>query len=515
MFCKTSQLQEFYLADKVNFVQNMDPLHTFLIGLYTACLLYMTFFCLVQLNLLKAYRKQKQNKKNLPPFSADDPNLPDVTVQLPIFNELYVVDRLIDNITKLQYPKEKLQIQVLDDSTDETYFQAKRKVEEYQALGFNITHNHRANRQGYKAGALKEGMDSVTGEFIAIFDADFLPEPDFLLKSLPYFHDAKTAVVQSRWTHLNEDYSLLTKLQAFQLNVHFTVEQAGRCEAGHFLQFNGTAGIWRKTAIEDAGGWHSDTLTEDLDLSYRAQLKGWKIKFVEDITCPAELPADIYGYKSQQFRWMKGGAENSKKLLPVILKSNLPLKTKFYSSLHLLASSIFLVIFWVALLSVPVLYIMDDLGMKATFLGFCLLGTLSMLAIFYEANVMNCHKDEPYLNRLARFAIMFPTFMAVSMGLSFHNSIAVIQGFWGKKSSFVRTPKFSIVNNNHSFSDKSYFTSKMDWKMMIETLILGYFIFAIGLGVLLEYFAFMMFHAMLMLGYGINFFYSLRHLSLK
>ncbi len=493
----------------------MDLLYTFLIVLYTSCLVYMTFFCLVQLNLLKAYRNQKKNKKPLAPFKADDPALPRVTIQLPIFNELYVVDRLIDNITLISYPKDKLQIQVLDDSTDETYFQAKKKVEEYQALGFDIQHLHRANRQGYKAGALKAGMEHVNGEFIAIFDADFLPEPDFLLKALPYFVEPKTAVVQSRWTHLNEDYSLLTKLQAFQLNVHFTVEQAGRCEAGHFLQFNGTAGIWRKTAIEDAGGWHSDTLTEDLDLSYRAQLKGWKIRFVEDITCPAELPADIYGYKSQQFRWMKGGAENSKKLLPTILRSDLPLKTKFYSSLHLLASSIFLVIFWVGLLSVPVLYIMDDLGMKATFLGFCLLGTLSMMAIFYEANVMNCHKNESWWKRMARFTIMFPIFMAVSMGLSFHNSIAVIQGFMGKKSSFVRTPKFSIVGNNQSFFDKSYFASKIDWKVMVESFIFAYFAFAIGMGFLLEYFAFMMFHAMLLIGYGINFFYSIRHLGFK
>ncbi|MBK7233026.1 MAG: glycosyltransferase [Saprospiraceae bacterium] len=493
----------------------MDMLQTFLIGIYTACLLYMTFFCLVQLNLLKSYRSHRKHKKLLPSADRLDPNLPKVTIQLPIFNEMYVVNRLIDQIVKLDYPKDKMQIQILDDSTDDSYFLAKQKAEEYKALGFDIEHRHRANRQGYKAGALKEGMESATGEFIAIFDADFLPEPDFLLKAIPYFENKNTAVVQSRWTHLNEDYSLLTKLQAFQLNVHFTVEQAGRCEAGHFLQFNGTAGIWRKLAIEDAGGWHSDTLTEDLDLSYRAQLKGWKIKYVEDIVCPAELPVDIYGYKSQQFRWMKGGAENSKKLLPIILKSDLPLKIKFYSCLHLLSSSIFLVIFWVALLSVPVLYIMDDLELKATFLGFCLLGTLSMMSIFYEANVVTCHQDESKWNRIKRFALMFPTFMAVSMGLSFHNSIAVIQGFMGKKSSFVRTPKFSIVHQKESFTDKSYFSSKWDWKLMMECLILCYFGFAIGLGFQIDYFAFMMFHIMLMVGFGINFIYSLRHLNFK
>jgi len=493
---------------------SMNQLHVFLIILYTACLLYMTFFCLLQLSLLKAYRKQKKNKVIVPSLTAEDEH-PMVTIQLPIFNELYVVDRLLDNITKLDYPIEKMYIQVLDDSTDETVGHAQSKVAFYKSQGFDIEHIHRTNRQGYKAGALKEGMKSAKGEFVAIFDADFLPNPDFLKRALPHFSHERIAVVQSRWAHLNEDYSLLTRLQAFQLNVHFTVEQAGRCEADHFLQFNGTAGIWRKAAIEDAGGWHSDTLTEDLDLSYRAQIKGWKIKFVEDITCPAELPVEIYGYKSQQFRWMKGGAENSKKLLPTILKADLPLKTKFYAAMHLLGSSIFLVIFWVALISVPVLYAMDDMGMKATFLGFCLLGTISMMSIFYEANVVTCWQDQPLGKRLLNFAILFPVFMAVSMGLSFHNSIAVIQGFRGKKSSFVRTPKFSIIKSTESFSKNQYIIQKIDWKTWAEAIIFAYFAFAIGLGLVIEYYSFIMFHIMLMVGFGINFFYSMRHLSTK
>ncbi|MFN8280325.1 MAG: cellulose synthase family protein [Saprospiraceae bacterium] len=492
----------------------MNQLQIILIGVYTACLLYMTLFSMVQLNLLKAYRRQKKNKQILPALQPGDHH-PLVTVQLPIFNELYVVDRLLDNITKLDYPKDKLQIQVLDDSTDETVGHAAKKVEEYKALGFDIVHIHRTNRQGYKAGALKEGMLTAKGEFIAIFDADFLPEPDFIRRAIPYFTSERVGVVQTRWSHLNEDYSLLTRLQAFQLNVHFTVEQAGRCEAGHFLQFNGTAGIWRKSTIYDAGGWHSDTLTEDLDLSYRAQLRGWKINYIEDITCPSELPVEIYGYKSQQFRWMKGGAENTRKLLPVILKSDLPWKTKFYSAMHLMASSIFLIIFWVALLSVPVLYVMGDLNMKATFLGFCLLGTLSVMSVFYEANVVTCWEGQPFWTRMGKFLLLFPTFMAVSMGLSFHNSIAVIQGFRGRKSSFVRTPKFSIVKTTGSFENNRYVIQKIDWKTWIEMLILGYFIFAIGLAFSIEYYSFLLFHSLLFLGFGINFFYSMRHLNMK
>lgn len=375
--------------------------------------------------------KKRKDNKPLPPLTSEDPH-PMVTIQLPLFNEMFVVERLIDNIMKINYPKDKLEIQVLDDSTDDSVQLAINKVNHYKNLGYNIKHIHRTDRSGYKAGALKEGMKHAEGEFIAIFDADFLPEPDFLIKAMPYFHNDKIGVVQTRWEHLNEDYSLLTKLQAFQLNVHFTVEQAGRCAAGHFLQFNGTAGIWRRTAIDEAGGWHSDTLTEDLDLSYRAQLKGWKIQYVEDIICPAELPAEIYGLKSQQFRWMKGGAENTRKLLPTILKADLPASIKFHSAMHLMASGIFFIILWVGILSVPVLWAMDDLGLKATFMGFCLLGTLAVMSVFYEANVMMCWKEKGVTNRFWKFVMLFPLFMAVSMGFSLHNSIAVIQGYWGK-----------------------------------------------------------------------------------
>ncbi len=469
---------------------------------------------MLQLNLLKAYRKHKKDKVILAPLSDKDEH-PFVTIQLPIYNELYVVDRLLDNITKFDYPKDKYEIQVLDDSTDETAKHAAMKVEAFQKQGYNIYHLHRVNRTGFKAGALKEGMKTAKGEFIAIFDADFLPKPDFLKRSLPYFHDQRVGVVQSRWEHINEDYSLLTKLQAFQLNVHFTVEQAGRCEAGHFLQFNGTAGIWRTRAIEDAGGWHSDTLTEDLDLSYRAQMKGWKVKYVEDITCPAELPADMHSWKSQQFRWMKGGAENSRKLIPFILNSDLPLNTKFHACMHLMASSIFLIIFWAGLISVAVLYAMDDLNLKATFLGFCLLGTLSVMALFYEANNMTCWKEKPTALKLWRFMVLFPLFTALSMGLSLHNTIAVIQGWIGKKSAFIRTPKFNIQCMTDSIKGNNYLSQKINWTTWLEALIFLYFLFAIGLGFYLEYYSFLLFHILLMVGFGLNCIYSLLHLRAK
>lgn len=492
----------------------MEKLQFVLIAVYTACLLYMTIFSLIQLGLLKEFRKKRKTNQSLAPLSDNDPH-PMVTIQLPLYNEMFVVERLIDNIVKMDYPKDKLEIQVLDDSTDESVQLAINKVNQYKAEGFNIKHIHRIDRTGFKAGALKEGMKYAEGEFIAIFDADFMPEPDFLKRTMPYFNNGKIGVVQTRWEHLNENYSLLTRLQAFQLNVHFTVEQAGRCAAGHFLQFNGTAGIWRRAAIDEAGGWHSDTLTEDLDLSYRAQLKGWKIQYVEDITCPAELPAEIYGLKSQQFRWMKGGAENTRKLLPTIIKADLPSNIKFHSGMHLMASGIFFIILWVGILSVPVLWAMDNLGLKATFLGFCLLGTLSVMSVFYEANVMMCWKEKGYKHRFLRFLVLFPLFMAVSMGFCLHNSIAVIQGYLGKKSSFIRTPKMNMSGVKDKLKSNQYVIQKIEWTTIAEALFLFYFVFAIGLGIHLEYFSFLVFHFLLLIGFGINFFYSLRHLSLK
>ncbi|MBK9735611.1 MAG: glycosyltransferase [Saprospiraceae bacterium] len=248
-----------------------------------------------------------------------------VTIQLPVYNEKYVIERLIDNIIKLDYPKDRMEIHILDDSTDETKTIVQKKVSYYKKSGYNIDYFNRHERTGFKAGALKDGMKMAKGEFIAIFDADFLPRPNFLRLTLPSFDDPKIGVVQTRWEHINQSYSLLTELQAFQLNVHFTVEQKGRYQAGYMLQFNGTAGIWRSSCIIDAGGWEADTLTEDLDLSYRAQMKGWHIKYLEHVTAPAELPAEINGLKSQQFRWMKGGAETAKKMLPRVWDSKISL----------------------------------------------------------------------------------------------------------------------------------------------------------------------------------------------
>ncbi|RUA37408.1 MAG: histidine kinase, partial [Bacteroidetes bacterium] len=328
-----------------------------IILLYGLSLLFIFFFSLGQLHLtfhyLKAKKKQKKSVVQTPEMKSD---FPKVCVQLPIFNEKYVVNRLVDAVCKLDYPNELLEIQLLDDSTDETTEILEAKTQYWQSKGKNIQLIRRPERVDFKAGALKYGMEITDAEFIAIFDADFLPQAHFLKATIPHFQNEKVGVVQTRWGHVNKDYSLLTRLQAFGLDAHFTVEQVGRNTAGSFINFNGTGGVWRKETIIDAGGWSADTLTEDLDLSYRAQLKGWTIHYFADVGAPAELPAEIHGLKSQQYRWMKGGAETAKLLLSPLWQSSQKLSIKIQGTAHLLTSSIFVAIVLATIFSIPASY---------------------------------------------------------------------------------------------------------------------------------------------------------------
>ena len=337
-------------------------LQTIIMVVYTGSLLLILMYALAQLNLLINYLSAKKKTAHCPVFDFENPEeIPVVTIQLPVYNEMYVMRRLLDNIAKIEYPREKLEIQVLDDSTDESLKKTALKIKELQATGLDIKHITRSNRYGFKAGALKQGLEIAKGEYIAIFDADFLPQHNWLYKTIPYFKDLEIGVVQTRWGHINKNYSLLTKVQAFALDAHFTLEQVGRNSKGHFINFNGTAGVWRRACILDAGNWEGDTLTEDLDLSYRAQLKSWKFKYLEDVETPAELPVVISAARSQQFRWNKGGAENFQKMARRVLKSNhVSSKTKIHSLLHLLNSTMFLNIFLVAILSIPILYIKNE-----------------------------------------------------------------------------------------------------------------------------------------------------------
>ncbi|MEM7102442.1 MAG: cellulose synthase family protein [Bacteroidota bacterium] len=497
---------------------DMDTFSVIIFVVYFLGLVYITVYCLMQSHLLYYYKKNGSNlpKEPVEVADTDSDELPFVTVQLPIFNEMYVVERLIENIANFNYPRDRFEIHVLDDSTDETTRIAKAKVDEYKSKGYQIDYIHRTNRVGYKAGALKEGMDQARGEFIAIFDADFLPYPDFLRKTIGYFKDPKIGVVQTRWEHINKDYSLLTRLQAMQLDVHFTVEQKGRFSGDCLLQFNGTAGVWRRKTIEDAGGWEADTLTEDLDLSYRAQLKGWRIAYLEDVGSPAELPSEMNGLKSQQFRWTKGGAETAKKMLPTIWKAKIPLRQKVHGTVHLMGSSIFISVLLTAILSVPIMFYIEDLSINFTYGAVFYLAIVALVSVYYVANVQASRGDDGYFKTLFKFIFLFPMFLSLSMGLSLHNTIAVIQGYLGKKSAFIRTPKFNIKGLSDTFKQRKYLEGKISWVTIMEGLLALYFLVAAVYGpTTTGTYAFFVYHLMLAFGFGAICYYSVRHLRLR
>ncbi len=455
-----------------------------LLLVYMVSLLMVFFYALAQLNLLfnylKACKKNKLEKDHVPKFNLSNINeAPYVTIQLPVFNEKYVMKRLLKNIALLEYPKGKLEIQVLDDSTDETVLKTKERIDKLAATGLDIVHITRTNRKGYKAGALKEGLKTAKGEFIAIFDSDFLPQKDWLYKTIPYFKNKKIGVVQTRWGHINRDFSLLTKIQAFALDAHFTLEQMGRNAKGHFINFNGTAGVWRKECIYDAGNWEGDTLTEDLDLSYRAQLKGWIFKYLVDVETPAELPIVISAARSQQFRWNKGGAENFQKMFKKIVRSNLPLKTKAHCVLHLLNSTMFLNVFLVGVLSVPMLFVknyFEDFKGYFIAMSFFAISTL-IFFICYWYMYKNIQQKSGF-KAFVQYIRTFFTFFSVAMGLSLNNTGAVIEGHRGKRSEFVRTPKFNIKSLN-GWKKNKYLRKKPSQNVIYEGFLTLYFLFGI------------------------------------
>lgn len=494
----------------------MNLLYYFILIIYTLALTYITVYCLMQFTLLFHYLKHHRQAKHNKLEEAAPDNWPFVTIQLPIFNERFVVERLIDNICKMDYPKDRYEIHILDDSTDDTIEVTAKKVKEYKEKGFNIEQIQRAERIGFKAGALQYDMDLAKGDFLAIFDADFLPNPDFLKKTIPHFKNEKVGVVQTRWEHINEDYSLITKLQALQLNVHFSVEQIGRKAGNFFLQFNGTGGVWRRSAIEDAGGWEADTLTEDLDLSIRTQLKGYEIVYLEEVGSPAELPAEMNGLKSQQFRWMKGGAETAKKMLPTVWRSNLKIGQKLHASSHLLGSSIFVVILVAALSSIPLLFVLQELKhIPLGIYSYFMLGWLSIISIYYIANVKAFFNTDSYSKKIVKFAILFPLFLGLSMGLSLHNSIAVIQGFKGKKSPFIRTPKFNLKTVKDKINSNNYLAKKIPFSTIIEGVLALLFASSMFYGLYTGQLTFIVFHFLLMVGFGSICFYSIKHLQLR
>ena len=382
--------------------------------------------------------------------------LPPVTVQLPIFNEMYVADRLIAAVCEMDYPRELLEIQVLDDSVDETREIAELAVRRLAARGFNIRYMHRVDRRGFKAGALEAGLKEASGQFISIFDADFIPPKDFLLRTLPYFEpDERVGMVQARWGHINQDYSLLTKIQSILLDAHFVLEHGGRNRAGCFFNFNGTAGVWRRDAIEAGGGWQHDTLTEDLDLSYRAQLAGWKFVFLPDVVSPAEVPVEMNSFKSQQHRWAKGSIQTCLKLLPRILQSNQPLGVKAEAFFHLSANFNYVLMSLLSVLMFPAMWVRYNMGWTEML--------LIDVPLFAAATLSFCNFDmvsqrELYQDWRQRLKYL-PFLMSIGIGLCVNNTRAVLEAIFGKQSEFARTPKYGIERDSDEWVGKKYHQS--------------------------------------------------------
>jgi cellulose synthase/poly-beta-1,6-N-acetylglucosamine synthase-like glycosyltransferase len=417
---------------------------------YGIALLLLSLVSLNRYVLVSFYRRSRSRWLEHPP-ALDEHELPHVVVQLPIYNERYVLARLLRSATELDYPRERLSIQVLDDSTDDTVELARSLVNRYHAQGFNISHIHRSDREGFKSGALANGLNHTTAEFIALFDADFVIPPNFLRAMLPHMRDPKVGIAQGRWGYLNETYSTLTRATVMGLDAQFAIEQTGRSYGGLLLGFNGTGTLLRAQCIREAGGWQHDTITEDLDLSYRAQLAGWRIDYVPSVVCPSELPADVHGLKAQQFRWTKGTQETAKKLLPALMRSNLTPWLKLQGALHLLSNGTYPVLLLVGIINPLVVVIAHHNHIRiawpiSAYFLFSLFGTYS-----YHAEAERAlHRD--WLKRM----LYFPAFLAQSIGLSVNNAKAAIEAWVGIKSGFIRTPKYDLTRREQRWQQLKY-----------------------------------------------------------
>ncbi len=445
-----------------------------LVAGYLSVLLLLSIFGLHRLYLVSLYLRTRRAA----PSDSPPPKVwPMVTVQLPVFNEMYVVERLIDAVARLEYPADRLEIQVLDDSTDATSERIRQRVASLRREGFDIKHLRRTNRNGFKAGALKAGMLSARGELLCIFDADFVPTPEFLRRTVPHFTDPTVGMVQVRWSHLNRDRSALTRIQAMFLDAHFAIEHAARSRAGRFFNFNGTAGVWRRAAIENAGGWEHDTLTEDLDLSYRAQLAGWRFVYLNELRAPAELPVSIGAFKSQQRRWTKGAVQTARKLLPTIWRAPLPWRTKLEASFHLGGNFAYVLMVMLSLLVFPTMLVRAPYGTSDLLLlelPILLFGTGSVAVFFVVAQ----HQLGRSVGVAAR---RLPALMALGVGLALNNTVAVAAGMSRAPGEFVRTPKLAATA-----SGASTYRSTLGVLPIIEAAMALYFAAATSIAVVLQ-----------------------------
>lgn len=443
---------------------------------YFSILFILSIYGVHRYETIRRYRKYKKNLLLRAPHTFAE--LPRVTVQLPLFNERYVVERLLEETVELDYPKELLQIQVLDDSTDETHAFTERLCNEYQAAGFPIEYRHRTNRHGYKAGALQEGLDTATGEFIAIFDADFIPPVDFLQRTIHHFVDPDVGVVQTRWSYLNKEFNILTQVEAMLLDGHFVLEHGSRCGSGLFFNFNGTAGILRRAMIDDAGGWQHETLTEDSDLSYRAQLHGWRFVYVPDVECPSELPVETYGFQVQQARWAKGLTQVALKLLPRILKADLPFRVKAEAFMHLTPNISYPLMVIVSMLMLPVMIVRFYMGVfQMVLLDFPLI-----VASFWSISAFYLYAQRELFPKSWLKSIAFlPMLMAAGVALTISNAKGVIEALLGVQTSFARTAKYAIgtQQKQQRRPAATSYKRKSGWLPYIELAIGSYFVYMV------------------------------------
>lgn len=499
-------------ARNVDNISNLYRLDTFdwtILALYFSLLGILAIFGAYRLaQVVSFWRYRKHAPQPQAYFSEQD--LPFVTVQLPLFNEMYVVERLLKAVTALNYPKDKLQIQVLDDSTDETVKLTSDIVNVYKSQGFDIAHIHRADRTGFKAGALENGMTKARGEFLAIFDADFVPKPDTLRKLIHHFTEPLVGCAQMRWSHINGKYNLLTRLQTVMLDGHFVIEQTVRNRTGGFFNFNGTAGIWRKNAIALSGGWQHDTLTEDTDLSFRAQLMGWRFVYLLDEDAPAEVPVEVNSFKAQQRRWAKGVTQVALKLYPRILRSPLPARVKLEMFFRLTGNISYPMMIALSLLQLPLLLVRYNGGFFHLMLldvPLLVFSTLSVI-LFYGSAVYymdKYYKDkQETASRFSGYGRMFylPLVMALGIGLAFSNARAVAEALLGIKTEFVRTPKYKVEKGNDATWKRKKYRRKRGLLPLLELAFAAYFALAISYAVRMEMWGTIPFLLLFFFGYG-------------
>jgi cellulose synthase/poly-beta-1,6-N-acetylglucosamine synthase-like glycosyltransferase len=439
---------------------------------YFGILALLSVYGLHRFETIRTYFKHRGNAVDEPPFRFG--KLPRVTIQLPLYNERYVLERLIDETVKIEYPRELLQIQVLDDSTDDSHEFADALCQKYSNMGYPIEYLHRTNRDGFKAGALQEGLKTATGEFVAVFDADFVPPVDFLLRTIHHFANPRVGVVQTRWSYLNRDFNFLTEVEGLLLDGHFILEHGARSRAGYFFNFNGTAGILRREMIDDAGGWQHDTLTEDSDLSYRAQLKGWKFVYLPGVDCPSELPVEIHGFQIQQFRWAKGLTQCARKLLPDLLRSKIPLRVKYEAAMHLTPNISYPLMMVISALMLPVMIVRFYMGVwQMMLLDFPLIvASFWSLSAFYVIAQRELHPKT-----WKRSILLLPMLMAVGVGLTLINTRAVLEALFGVQSGFVRTPKYAIEGTQAKRLATKKYKRRSGWLPYFELACGTYFLY--------------------------------------